>query len=180
MSVESLVFLAIFVLLPLIERLIRGPRDGADAPDAPPPGAPRPAPRRRQRPAGQVPVPGPNPMPAPPMPVPRSAPMPAPRPAPMPAPKPVPMPVPAPVASSHTTKPGSIDTEVAVPKYRRSAGPIESRPLPSGPTRRGARRRSVMRVLRAPYALRSAVLLTTILGPCRAIEPYDGDARRDR
>lgn len=168
MSVESLVFLAIFVLLPLIERLIRGPRDGADAPDAPPPGAPRPAPRHRQRPAGQVPVPAPEPLPAPPMPVPRSA------------PRPVPMPVPAPVASSHTTKPGSIDTEVAVPKYRRSAGPIESRPLPSGPTRRGARRRSVMRVLRAPYALRSAVLLTTILGPCRAIEPYDGDARRDR
>jgi hypothetical protein len=46
-------------------------------------------------------------------------------------------------------------------------------PLAAAGTPRAVRRGTRVEELRTPLALRRAVVLTTILGPCRAVAPYE-------
>jgi hypothetical protein len=130
MSLEGLLLLALFILLPLIERMLRAARraDG-DAPDR---GAHVP------RPASRPSIPPPAPQ--------RQAPTDAP-----------------------VLPPADIPPVPASPAPRRSPRP----PLAAAGTRRAVRRGSRVEELRTPLALRRAVVLTTILGPCRAVAPYE-------
>lgn len=165
MSIESLLFLAIFVLLPLIERLMRRqppPIDDVDAEDETdvPQPRPQPGPRRRPvpRPIRQTGRPAP-PMPPPPMP--------------RPLPPPVPPPVqPLPPVTARPAVPRELSDAV---KATKRAVAVRTDMLPMAATRkssRDARRRTVIRALRTPRTLRSVMLLTTIMGPCRAQAPY--------
>ena len=130
MSIEGLLFLAFFLLLPLIERLLRAARrpDG-DAPD-----------REAQvpRPASQPSMPPPTPQ--------RQAPTDAP-----------------------VLPPADIPPVPDSPAPRRSPRP----PLAAAGTPRTGRSGSLAEELRTPLALRRAVVLTTILGPCRAVAPCE-------
>lgn len=51
-------------------------------------------------------------------------------------------------------------------------GPDAARPVTS-PTRRSARRTKVAVALRDPLDLRRAIVLMTLIEPCRAIRPHD-------
>jgi len=130
MSLEGLLLLALFILLPLIERMLRAARrpDG-DTPDQ---GADVP------RPASRPSIPPPTPQRQPPTD------------APVPPPADIP-PVPA------------------SPAPRRSPRP----PPAAAGTPRALPRGSRVEELRAPLALRRGVVLTTILGPCRSVSPYE-------
>ncbi|HEX6322904.1 MAG TPA: hypothetical protein VFZ36_04195 [Vicinamibacterales bacterium] len=157
MSIELILAIIFFGLLPLIERLIRAAREsqeGGTARPAPPPWQPA------DEDDDETYVLEPPPMPAPPMPAPS---VPAPR-------------VPAP----RLDQPRAAATRV----------PLASREAPSrAPSRvtahdrrtddafRGARtrrsRRDIAAALHSEAGLRRAVVLMTILGPCRALSPYD-------
>jgi len=121
-SFEWLLLLVFFVLLPLVERLLRAARQQQDAAAPEPPGAPRP----------QAP--------------------------------PLPLPLPRPVAPP-----------LSMPRPR--AGQARPRHPPAvtkpAPARRPVMRRPAMAAdLRHAPALRRAIVLMTILGPCRALSPH--------
>jgi hypothetical protein len=65
--------------------------------------------------------------------------------------------------------PADISPVPAIPAPRRSPRP----PLAAAGTPRAVRRGSRVDELRTPLALRRAVVLTTILGPCRAVVPHE-------
>ena len=138
MSFEQLIWIGIFILVPLLERLFRRgqqPRPESQAPDEP---RPRPAPR---------PLPAPVPIETRPAPqVPRKPP--PPRPAAIERPPP---------ALPPSPPPG-----------------VDARLAPASPPRAGRRRRGTHRSveLTNPRELRRAIVLSTILGPCRAADPY--------
>ena len=113
MSIETLLFLAFFILLPVLERLLRAWRRPAEAAAEAPP--------RPSRAAGLPPT---------------------------------------------TVPPVPASAVVRRPPPRALAAPDAGRP---------ARRRTVARDLRGPRTLRRAVMLAAILGPCRAIAPYEGE-----
>lgn len=201
MSIESLLFIAFFFLLPLIERLLernRRRRQPIPPPDddvARPP-MPQEAPQRPRRTAET-----PEPM----------RPQPAPIPAPIPAPRPVPPPPPIPRETRRrdparrppADRPGPHD--LPAPQQRRPPAPVPApRPMPppltvssedvlravrarerqqtqtrpaSAPavsSKRDANRRTqkaLTRILRNPRSLRRAILVSAVLGPCKALEP---------
>lgn len=183
MSAESLLFLAIFVLLPLIERVLEevrkrqrpGPPPPPDA-DAPPPQTPR---RRapRAEPAPEPPRPTPRPVPAPP-PIPVETRIPdvpraprqdrprapqAPRPVP-PAPLPTPMPRPVPAPARMAAR----DVLNLLNSRDRQAPTLSASTAQA--TARQRSRRAVVRILKNPRAVRRAVLVSAVLGPCKALE----------
>lgn len=125
MSVESLILLALFVLLPLIERLVLAAR------------------RRRERAMAERPE---AEMELPPFMVPEERPL------------PVVMPPPLPPAASARPKPVT-----ATPRRR----------APQQPSVVAARARAAS--VGSPYRrdLRRAVVMAAVLGPCRALSPYD-------
>ena len=150
MSVESLIFLAIFVLLPLIERLIEASRQGKRRPPVPPqqpqPPAqrvpqPRPAERRRaepQPPRHRAEGPGtavpPRPVPSPqdplatgPMPMPEAGRRPVPEVPRYPSPAPVPrerMPSPGDRAAQKQRQPRPVPTR----RPRPAPSPVQTAP----------------------------------------------------
>lgn len=128
MSVETLILLALFVLLPLLERLVRHVRE-------------------RNRPTPQPTHRGPLPTSPPAARVPREPTPPIP---PLPA-------LEGDRFDMHQTAPAR---EAVTPATTASSGP-----------RRG-RRRVVSAVLRTRLDLRRAITAATILGPCRALDPY--------
>lgn len=128
MSVETLVLVALFIILPLIERLLRSRRQPEhDAADVP---------RPRPRPS----VPPLPPQPPPPM-------------------------------DARAPRTADVPRVAASPAERRLPNPG----LPPPGARRTGRRRLV-EDLRHPLTLRRAVLLMTILGPCRSVAPHDWEA----
>ncbi|MEX2269945.1 MAG: hypothetical protein WD690_00650 [Vicinamibacterales bacterium] len=139
MSVEFFLAVVFFVLLPLIERLLRGARErGTEVP-----GPARPQPRQPQ----------------PPLPLPASDDQHARR-------------------MSEATLP-----DLSIPQVQ--PAPVRSR-MPSRATahdrrtddafkhaRDRGRRRNIAAALHTEAGVRHAIVLMTILGPCRAFEPYD-------
>ncbi len=123
MSVESLILLALFVLLPLIERLVLAAR------------------RRRERDLAERPE---AELELPPFMVPEE-------------PPPVVMPPPLPPAAAKP-KPGPASPRVRAPQ-RPSVVAARARAASAG----------------SPYRrdLRRAVVMAAVLGPCRALGPYD-------
>ena len=121
MSLEGLLLLALFILLPLIERLLRAAR----------------------RPEGDAPIPPPAPR--------RQAPIDAP-----------------------AALPADSSPEPAGPAPRRPPRP----PLAATGPPRAVRRAGSVEELRTPLALRRAVVLATILGPCRAVAPHEWTSPR--
>jgi hypothetical protein len=172
MSVESLIFLAIFFLLPLIERLVErnrrkrqpAPPERHDELDPMQPAPPRPRPRA-EAPAPSRPVP-----PPPPVPVETRRPEPEYRPAPpqpkrpaarprLPVRQPEPEVMPAEVLRAVRSRERAIAQRAAT-----AAATLARRP-PAG-----AARQAVGRILRNPRSLRRAIVIATILGPCKALE----------
>ena len=131
MSLETLLLLALFILLPLIARLLRAARP-------PEGGAP-------DRAADDVPRPGGRPSIRPPT-----------------RPRQPPLDARVPRAANATPVPAS-PTAQRRPHLQLAA---------SGAHRAG-RRRTAAGDLRTPLALRRAVVLMTVLGPCRSVAPYD-------
>jgi hypothetical protein len=173
MSIEVLLLLVIFFVLPLIEQLVRNRRrrqTGA-GPQAPRPPAPqRPPPKRH--PAGQphrdawdeeedegdIAV-----VPAPPR---------APTPPPVPAPRPQPQvrQVPRPPVL-RAPKPREPLEVLLARRARAATAPF----LAPGPEAAKVRRRhALVPELRERATLRRAVVLAAVLGRCRAIDPYEG------
>lgn len=189
MSIETVVFLVLFTLLPLLEQLARRRREA----------------RERRRRAGS-PQPGPAPPPRRPLPAEVNLPTRAPRPAPPPLPQaPVP-PIPR-TPPGHVPLPGGhhdldeddeVDAPVVVARPPRPRPPVTrpqaaGRPQVAAPQRAAraragepgavpARRHRAGRlraVVRSPDGLAQAVALMAILGPPRGIRPYEGpDASR--
>lgn len=125
MSVESLILLALFVLLPLIERLLLAAR------------------RRQQQAAPERPEAD---VELPPFMLPEER------------PQPVAMPPPRPPEASARAKPVAPASRLRAP--RPPVVTARARPVSAGsPYRRGLRR---------------AVVMAAVLGPCRALSPYDG------
>lgn len=157
MSIELVLAIILFGLLPLIERLIRGAREsqGGTTRPAPPPWEPA------DEDDGEPYVLEPPPMPAPPMPEPR---MPEPR---MPAPR-VEKPLPP------TAKPAPVAPRVTP---SRAPSRVTAHDRRTDDAFKGARarrgRRDIAAALHSEAGLRRAVVLMTILGPCRALSPYD-------
>ena len=52
--------------------------------------------------------------------------------------------------------------------------------MPASPVRPSARRRIIVAGLRNPVDLRRSIVLMTILGPCRAIDPHEWPERAGR
>lgn len=130
MSIEALILLALFILLPLIERILRSARQpNAGTPDR----------------AAQVPRPASRPSIRPPAPQPRSL-------------------MDARVPRMAEAPPGSARPVVPRPPSRQRAAPAARRP---------ARRGRVVEDLHDPRNLRRAVVLMTILEPCRSVAPHD-------
>lgn len=169
MSFEVLILLAIFFLLPLVEQFVRKARTKQEQarPSAPPRQAPRPP--ARPQPARdawddeedmgdeepeQVAVSRPVP-PPPPLPPVRRAPQPVRR---------------APVAVARAAVP----REVHLAREARAARMRLAGPDPGDLILAGQRRRRLRMAaeLSRPAGLRRAVVLMTVLGPCRANEPY--------
>ncbi|HUF24693.1 MAG TPA: hypothetical protein VMN81_11230 [Vicinamibacterales bacterium] len=156
MSIELILAIIFFGLLPLIERLIRAAREreGGTARPAPPPWEPageewEPAEEEEDEP--YVLEPPPMPMPAPRMPAPRVE---KPR---VPALKPAPVtPRMAPSRAPSRVTAHDRRTDDAFKGARRRRG-----------------RRDIAAALHSDAGLRRAVVLMTILGPCRALSPYD-------
>jgi hypothetical protein len=128
MSVETLILLAFFVLLPLLQQLLAQARE-------------------RNRPTPQPADLGPLPTPPPAARVPREPPPPIP-------------PLPALEGDRFDMHQAAPAREAVTPATSASSGP-----------RRG-RRRVVSAVLRTRLDLRRAITAATILGPCRALDPY--------
>jgi hypothetical protein len=133
MSFETLLFLALFILVPLLERLLQAARQRrVDTPD----GSVN-RPRQTLPPTGNSKVSSP------------------------------------PVVSA-----GVLSTSQLPPL---AARPAEAAPGPAGATPRGrsrARQWSPMADLRDPLTLHRAIVLMTILGPCRANTPYESRSQR--
>jgi hypothetical protein len=130
MSIEALVLLALFLLLPLIERLLRSARQpNGGAPD-------RPADARR------------------------SASRPAMRPSPPQERSP---------EEARVPRMADVPPVSASPTARRSP----RLQLPAPGARRPGRQGLVVEDLRHPLTLRRAVVLMTILGPCRSVAPHE-------
>jgi hypothetical protein len=129
MSIEALLLLAAFILLPIIERMLRAARrpDG-DTPDQ---GTDVP------RPASRPSIPPPTPQRQPP-------------------------------TDARVSPPADVPQVPARPAPRRSPRP----PRAAAGAPRAVRSGSRVEELHTPRALRRAVVLTTILGPCRAVAPY--------
>ena len=130
MSLEGLLLLALFILLPLIEFILRAARRPDEgAPDRGPE-VPRPAPRPSRRPPMRERQP-----------------------------------------SMAARVPGTAD----VPPVPASPAPRRSPRLqPAAPgAHRAVRVGSMVEDLRTPLALRRAVVLMTILGPCRSVAPHE-------
>ena len=137
MSLETLLLLAFFILLPLIERMLRAARQ----PDGGAEDATTEVPRPSSPPEIRVPTPR------------RQPPVDA-------APPP---------------------TAEAAPVSVRPAAQRPPRVVLSAPgARRATRRAMVLEDLRRPLSLRRAIVLMTILEPCRSIAPHDGGERRER
>jgi hypothetical protein len=128
MSLEALLLLALFILLPLIERLLRAARQSNERTPDRVPAEPRPASR---------------PPPAAPQPRARMDPR-------------MPRTADAPPASARPAVPRPPGLQLRAPAARR--------PAP------GSR---VVEDLHAPLTLRRAVVLMTILGPCRGVAPHE-------
>jgi hypothetical protein len=157
MSIELILAIIFFGLLPLLERLFRAAREreGGTARAEPPPWEPSGDYEDDEDEAYPM---EPPPMPAPRVPAPR---MPAPR---MPAPrveKPTVRPVPAPPRLAPSRAPSRVTAH-----DRRTDDAFRG-----GRRRRG--RRDIAAALHSDAGLRRAVVLMTILGPCRALSPYD-------
>jgi hypothetical protein len=146
MSIELILAIIFFGLLPLIERLIRAAREsqGGTARPAPPPWEPD---EEDDEPYVFEP---------PPMPMPR-----------MPAPRVEKPRVPAlkPALAAERTAPSRAPSRVTAHDRRTDDAFKGAR------ARRG--RRDIADALHSEAGLRRAVVLMTILGPCRALSPYD-------
>ena len=128
MSIEVLILLALFILLPLIERILRSARQpNAGTPDR----------------AAQVPRPASRPSIRPPAPQPRP-------------PMEARVPRTAPPVFARPAVPRSPSLQLAAPAARR-------------PARKGR----LVEDLPNPLTLRRAVVLMTILGPCRSVAPHE-------
>ncbi len=151
MSLELLILLALFTLLPIIEQAWRKHREARE--------------RARRRALGLPPVPPPLPPPIPRIP-PGHAPLPTRTDAfdeddesdvevlrHTPQPRPVPIPI------QVVPRPAAAPLKMPV---RRAVAPL-------------ARRRAVplREIMRDPGAVRRGIVLMTVLGPCRANAPYD-------
>jgi hypothetical protein len=158
MSIEQLLFFAILVAMPLLERLIRvmRARTGGSSGD------------RTPAPAGETGSP-----PRPPMSLPDAGataspprgtelPLPA-----SPLPPTLPQPIPHLAA-------GDLRASAREPRVRR-----EPRPVPSAGLRAGrAERPPALRPVIGAGDLRRAIVLMAVLGPCRALEPNDASQPR--
>jgi outer membrane biosynthesis protein TonB len=147
MSIELILAIIFFGLLPLIERLIRAAREGqgGTARPAPPPWEPA---EEDDEPYVFEPPPMPMPMP-----------MPAPR---------VEKPRPTAVKAAPVTPrvaPSRAPSRVTA-HDRRTDDAFKG-------ARKGRARRDIAAALHSEAGLRRAVVLMTILGPCRALSPYD-------
>jgi hypothetical protein len=146
---EQLVFLALFLLLGLLNLIVRLFRERAEKP-----------------PGGPAPVPPPTPRPAPtPRPVPPRRPAPT-----LPPPPTLPGPSPAPARAPAARRPAT-----AAPASAPAPPTPPAVPAGTGPVRR-SRRASVR--LGGPRDLRRAIVLATVLGPCRALEGREPDRER--
>jgi len=184
MSIESLIFLGIFFLLPLLERLLeRNRRRGAPTPQRPDMDADLdpmlPAPPRRTTPAEQAPPhresPQSRPIPQP------QRPIPPPLPVPMETRRPEAAPGPVTVqkrpAPRTTTPPAESTTphevlqairmreQAQAQLQRTAAANVASTRAPRTATR------TLNRILRNPRSLRHAILAAEVLGPCKAQDP---------
>jgi hypothetical protein len=137
MSPEALFLLALFVLLPLIERLLRSMRQqNAGPPDV----------------AADVPRPA-SPRATPP---------------------------PPPASQRRPTLDARASRTAAVPPLPASTAARRSpRRVAVPDDRRAVHRGTIVEDLRKPLTLRRAVLLMTILGPCRSVVPHDWGERQD-
>jgi len=134
MSIEGLLLLAVFLLWPLIERMLRSAREQRRPPDQAP---------RAPRPASRPPVRRPTPPPQPSVEahVPRTAEAPA----------------------------AAIRVDVPRPPGPQAGAPA---------ARLAARKADLVNDLHRPHTLRRAVVLMTILGPCRSVAPHDWGERQ--
>jgi hypothetical protein len=151
-SVESLVLLVIFIVLPLLERLMKllrehqaNQRPPSSEMPVPPPAPPVRPPRRQPRPEVQSSGPG----------------------------RPPGTPPGRRLTSRPPTEASSLEAEAtsALEGQPIAARPITTAPdgLPGLPRRRRAPRIN----LRQPASLQAAIVAQTVLGPCRATRPYD-------
>jgi hypothetical protein len=168
-SVESLLFLALFFLLPLIERFnehrkkqrqqtqapvpTRGDRDRSGVPDPLAPPRSRRHGKRETRPE-----------------------QPAPQPRRVPPPPPMPMPLPE-YASPKKRRPavtlasdGGARTATSPVVYKSIDATQAEKPVAGS---RRTTRAAVARILGNSRSMRRALVVTTALNPCRAIEPFD-------
>ena len=130
MSIEALLLLALFILLPLIERIVKSARQpNARTPERVP-RVPQPASRPSTRPAA---------------PQPRS-------------------PLEARMPRTADAPPVSARPAALRPPSLQLAAPAARRP---------ARKGRVVGDLHDPLTLRRAVVLMTVLGPCRSVAPHD-------
>lgn len=140
MSLELLLLLAVFVLLPLIQQLLRAARQRD-----------RRAPERAERQPLRTPQPPAH--------------------APLPRTRAVP---PLPETARHAASDAM--TARGLTPARETAGPVTLALTPH----RSTRRRTAVVGLRNLLDLRRAIVLMAILGPCRAINPYDWPERAGR
>jgi hypothetical protein len=136
MSLEALLLLAFFILLPLIERMLRARR-----PDGGAEGAATEVPRPSSPPGIRVPTPRRQP----------------------------------PVDAAPPR------TAAAAPVSVRPVGRTPPRVALSAPGARRAKRRAMLQAdLHAPLSLRRAIVLMTILEPCRSLAPHDRESHDRR
>lgn len=146
MSIELLVLLVVFILLPLIQQLLRAMQERDQGSSGRPHGR-RPPTRRPTMP---------EPQPAADVPLPRAPAVP-----------------PLPPATQHTVP--AVTAHKPLPR-RETSRPV----APALTARRDARRHTAIGSLRNPFDLRRAIVVMTILGPCRAISPSDWPERSAR
>lgn len=140
MSLETVLLLALFILLPLIERLVSSARQRNQGAAVPSDGRPASA--------GQTAIPEPQP----------------------PGVGPPRHPPAVPPIPANARQPVSAAVVTPVHGLAPDAGRRETSP----PTaRERERQRSAAAGLGSPLALRRAIVLTTILGPCRAMTPHE-------
>jgi len=150
MSVELLLVI-VFVLLPLIQRLLRAAQERQQGEPKPPAGPP---PRTRRPAAPWRPASSRRPAPS------------------QVARPPAPMVPPLPSSATSLLEAMTAPAQTAARKSRETASPVPT-------ARRGTRRRrSVPAGLRSAGTLRDAIVLMTVLGPCRALAHEDN--RSDR
>ncbi len=170
MSFEVLILLAIFFVLPLVEQLVRNARKKQEQQQGRPPAPPRQAPRPpvRQQPARDAWDDEEDPDDEEPEPVAVS------RPVPPPPPLPTVRRAPQPVRRASTAARAAVPREAHLARAAREARMRLAGPEPAelSLARRRRRRMRMAAELSQPAGLRRAVVLMTVLGPCRANEPY--------